>query len=114
LKGPTSKKVKVYGRETQKMWHHNAWVNPCALDYVATKIIEFNYKLIKQMTQPFKRKNATMYPLVQFDINNITVTSNVGECEKIRKLTRTESHFSVSIRWKILELPDSAYGEGLS
>jgi hypothetical protein len=90
-------------------------MNPCAVDYVATKIMGLNYKLVKQVTEPFKRKNTTVYPLVKFDINDITVTSNVREYEKIHELTREKSlKFSAPVGWKILELPEGGLGEGAS
>jgi hypothetical protein len=74
-----------------------------------------NYKLVKQVTELFKRKNTTVYPLVKFDINDITVTSNVREYEKIHELTREKSlKFSAPVGWKILELPEGGLGEGAS
>lgn len=83
-------------------------MNPCSIDYVAAKIMGLNYKFIKQITEPFKQRSIVMYPLVQFDITDIVVFSNVKEYTRIHELKREKSlKFSAPVGWRILELPNS-------
>jgi len=79
-------------------------MNPCAVDYVAAKLAGFDVKKIKQIINPFERRNAMKYPLVDFDISDIRVISNIDGYVRIHELKRKESlKFLASKGWKILE-----------
>jgi hypothetical protein len=78
--------------------------NPCAVDYVAAKIMGFNVKLLKQVIIPFEKRNYMKYPLCQFDMSEIRVVSNMIEYVKIQELNREKSlKFIAPFGWKILE-----------
>jgi uncharacterized protein (DUF362 family) len=78
--------------------------NPCAVDYVVTKLIGFDVTKIKQITVPFKRRKEVKYPLVNFDESDIKVISNINEHIDIHRLKRTNSlKFKAPKGWKILE-----------
>jgi len=79
-------------------------MNPCAVDYVAAKIMGFNVKLLKQIIIPFEKRNHMKYPLCQFDVSEVRVVSNVMEYVKIQELKREESlKFMAPVGWKILQ-----------
>jgi uncharacterized protein (DUF362 family) len=80
-------------------------MNPCAVDYVAAKIMGFNHEHIKQVIAPFERRSKMRYPIVQFDQMEIKVVSNVDEYIKIHKLRREKSlKFAAPGGWKMLEV----------
>jgi uncharacterized protein (DUF362 family) len=66
--------------------------NACAVDYVATKLMGFEVKRLKQVNLAFKTaKEGQTHPLVDFGQNDITVHSNVQEYAEIDLLTRKKS-----------------------
>lgn len=76
--------------------------NPCAVDYVASKIMGLNPGLIKQVSVPFQEPTA--YPLVTFKQTDIIVQSNKTEYRSIHELSRAKSlKLKASNGWKILE-----------
>jgi len=78
--------------------------NPCAVDYVAAKLVGFDIGQLKLITTPLERKNEIRYPLVNYDVSDVTVVSNVGEYVKIHELKRERSlKFLAPNGWKILE-----------
>ena len=78
--------------------------DPCAVDYVAAKLVGFDVKKIKQITTPFERKKEIRYPLVDYDVSDVKVVSNVDEYVKIHELKREGSlKFLAPKGWKILE-----------
>jgi len=78
--------------------------NPCAVDYVATKLVGFDVRKLKLITTPFERKNEIRYPLVDYDIGDVEVVSNANEYMGIRGLKREKSlKFLATKGWKILE-----------
>jgi uncharacterized protein (DUF362 family) len=80
-------------------------MNPCAVDYVAAKIMGFNIKRVKQVFIPFERRNKMTYPLVEFDMLDVIVVSNVAEYVKIHALLRENSlKFDAPRNWKVLEV----------
>jgi uncharacterized protein (DUF362 family) len=80
-------------------------MNPCAVDYVAAKIMGLNHKYLKQITNPFQRRTKAKYPLVKFDIDDIEVVSNIDEYIEIHKINREKSlKFTAQKNWKILEV----------
>ena len=79
-------------------------INPCAVDYVATKIMGFKYEFIKQVIVPFVSKRKMKYPLVNFDLHDIRVESNLDIYKKIHELKRKKSlSFIAPAGWKLLE-----------
>jgi uncharacterized protein (DUF362 family) len=77
--------------------------NPCAVDYVASKLMGLNTKWLKQVYIPFK-KTKTQFPLVTFSQAEIIVKSNKPEYRNIHLLTREKSlKLKASNGWKILE-----------
>jgi uncharacterized protein (DUF362 family) len=83
--------------------------NPCAVDYVAAKLVGFDVNKIKQISVPFERKPEINYPLVNFDKNEIDVVTNIDEYAKIHMLKREKSlKFLAAKGWKILEKVDSS------
>jgi uncharacterized protein (DUF362 family) len=79
--------------------------NPCAIDYVAAKLVGFDVTKLKQIITPFERRNQTSYPLADFDASDINVISNVDEYVKIHELKREKSlKFRAAKGWKILEV----------
>jgi len=78
--------------------------NPCAVDYVAAKLVGFDVKKIKHVTTTFERKSELRYPLVDYDISDVKVVSNVDKYVKIQELKREKSlRFLAAKGWKILE-----------
>jgi uncharacterized protein (DUF362 family) len=79
-------------------------INPCAVDYVAAKLMGFNYKYLRQIAVPFSRRNKMKYPLVDFGEEEIKVSSNEPTYIKIQELKRADSlKFCASIRWEHME-----------
>jgi uncharacterized protein (DUF362 family) len=78
--------------------------NPCAVDYVAAKIMGFKYEFIKQIVAPFILKRKMRYSLVDFDLYDIQVKSNLDIYKDIHKLKREKSlSFTAPAGWKLLE-----------
>jgi len=78
--------------------------NPCAIDYVAAKLVGFNAKRIKQITVPFEKRSEMKYPLVDYAESDVKVISNVDEYVKIHGLERERSlEFRPTKGWKILK-----------
>ena len=78
--------------------------NPCAVDYVAAKLVGFDVKKLKLITTPFERKNEMRYPLVDYDVDDVKVVSNVNEYVEIQGLKRERSlNFLATKGWKTLE-----------
>jgi uncharacterized protein (DUF362 family) len=81
-----------------------AGVNPLAVDYVAARVMGFNYRYIKQIVFPFKNQKKTRYPLVDFKANEIEVSSNIKDYENIHDLRRKNSlNFSAAPGWVCME-----------
>jgi len=79
-------------------------MNPCTIDYVATKIMGFNPNYIKQVTEPFRRRRSLKYSLVDFDIKEISVISNINDFANIGEIVRDKSlKFRAPKGWEILE-----------
>lgn len=78
--------------------------NPCAIDYVAARLVGFDVTKLKQIITPFERRGQTSYPLADFDAKDVAVISNVDEYVKIHELKREKSlKFRAAKGWKILE-----------
>jgi len=78
--------------------------NPCAVDYVAAKLVGFDTRKIKQIAIPFERRNQLRYPLVNYDVNDVKVVSNIDEYVRIHELKRERSlKFLAGKGWKVLE-----------
>jgi len=78
--------------------------NPCAIDYVAAKIMGFEVKYLKQVIVPFEKRRRVRYPLVNFDLSEIRVISNIKRFKNIHILERKDSlAFSAPNGWKVLE-----------
>ena len=78
--------------------------NPCAVDYVVAKLVGFSTKKLKLVTVPFERRSETKYPLVDYDVSDVKVVSNVDEYVKIHDLKRQRSlKFRATKGWRILE-----------
>jgi len=79
-------------------------MNPCAVDYVAAKLVGFDVRKIKQIVTPFESRDKSRYPLVDYDVNDVKVVSNIDEYVKIHELRREKSlKFLAGKGWKVLE-----------